>query len=334
LPLSLCRHVVRCAVVAWCGDVVRRAVVTSCCVVPAAEVPFVFRVADFMQTPPVRTPRNARVQMRSHLAIAHPLTASAVAVHCAHAPLGPLHGAYVSVRACVRACVHACVRVLAGAVQELRLADAMWRYWRNFAWSGDPNMPPPWATHEPKTQALVAWPAFDNATEANLVLGTAPDSHIYPQVKDPSYTRTPTRSFLSYSLAHPPAGEERIASLLAAMRPLGSVPQRGRAGASRRPCPPAATRRALRTAQGQVPARATPLATASVSCLPPQLLPRCLAASLPLWPSIRSHAARRRSNAFDGGRGERAYDSFASERLAALSTARRRAAFDPPIAEE
>jgi len=72
---------------------------------------------------------------------------------------------------------------------ESRLADAAWRYWRNFAWSGDPNQGPPWAAADPKDAALVTWPRFDNSSEANLVLGTPPDGYLHNQTKhgDPTY---------------------------------------------------------------------------------------------------------------------------------------------------
>ena len=64
---------------------------------------------------------------------------------------------------------------------ERRLADATWRYWRNFAYSGDPSAAPPWSKADPKTASLIKWPAYTNKTEANLVLNAAPGGEIHVQ---------------------------------------------------------------------------------------------------------------------------------------------------------
>ena len=61
---------------------------------------------------------------------------------------------------------------------ELRLADTVTRYWRNFAYSGDPNVAPPTAAADPKTAALPKWPRYDNETDSVLELGTGPDGKV------------------------------------------------------------------------------------------------------------------------------------------------------------
>ena len=60
---------------------------------------------------------------------------------------------------------------------ERELGDYMAQYWRNFAYSGDPNIPPPWheRTHN---ETLPTWPEFRNHTEDYLELGTAPDGSV------------------------------------------------------------------------------------------------------------------------------------------------------------
>jgi hypothetical protein len=83
--------------------------------------------------------------------------------------------------------------------QEARLAAALSRYWRNFAYSGDPSVPPPWDSSGGGgggdwrqlaagtsgdddggggAVTLPMWPAFDEASDRSMQLGTAPDGSL------------------------------------------------------------------------------------------------------------------------------------------------------------
>ena len=62
---------------------------------------------------------------------------------------------------------------------ERNLARATWRYFRNFAYSGDPSVPPPWARLDNATS--VPWPRFDNASYTRMLLGTRPDGTLRTQ---------------------------------------------------------------------------------------------------------------------------------------------------------
>ena len=62
---------------------------------------------------------------------------------------------------------------------ERNLAHATWRYFRNFAYSGDPSVPPPWARLDNATS--VPWPRFDNASYTRMLLGTRPDGTLRTQ---------------------------------------------------------------------------------------------------------------------------------------------------------
>eukprot|EP01062_Namystynia_karyoxenos_P026954 TRINITY_DN2079_c0_g2_i1.p1 TRINITY_DN2079_c0_g2~~TRINITY_DN2079_c0_g2_i1.p1 ORF type:complete len:645 (+),score=159.96 TRINITY_DN2079_c0_g2_i1:61-1995(+) len=67
---------------------------------------------------------------------------------------------------------------------EVKLADVVSRYWRNFAYSGDPNAAPPTALGDPKGSLLTAWPRYqpptqsDTSSDQELQLGTEPDGKV------------------------------------------------------------------------------------------------------------------------------------------------------------
>lgn len=66
--------------------------------------------------------------------------------------------------------------------QELAFSNKLARYWRNFAYSGDPNVYPPTAASDPLTQQLPHWPAFNLDSDQAMQLGAEPDGIVAPVV--------------------------------------------------------------------------------------------------------------------------------------------------------